>query len=114
MKGMNSSRSHSRRKKRRKDETDQLAAQLAPLEEQNRSAAEHQIGSPLNAATAEADRHFGSIIVDNEDLKVSVDIGETREEKQFLGMEPVVLVVLVLMLSFIAFITWQISLMPPR
>ena len=111
---MNSSRSHSRRRKRRKDDTDQLAAQLAPLEEQNKRAAEHQIGSPISAGTSEADRHFGSIIVDNEDLKVSVDIAETQEQKQFLGMEPVVLVVLILMLSFIAFITWQISLMPSQ
>lgn len=39
---------------------------------------------------------------------------ETKEDKKFLGLEPVVLVDLILMLSFIAFVTWQISLMPPR
>jgi hypothetical protein len=114
MNNMNSSRSHSRRKKRKKGDTDQLAAQLAPLEEQDKPAAEHQLGSPLNAVTGEADRHFGAIIVDNEDLKLQTDIIETREEKQFLGIEPVVLVVLILMLSFIGFIAWQISLMPAR
>jgi hypothetical protein len=114
MKRTNSSRFHSKRKKRRKGDTDQLAAQLAPLEEQDKPAAEHQIGSPLNAVTLEADRHFGAIIVDNQDLKVSPDLTETRDKKQFLGMEPVVLVVLILMLIFIAFVTWQISLMPPR
>ena len=113
MKNTNSRRSHSRRKKRRKGDTDQLAAMLAPLEEQNRSAAEHQIGSPLNAS-GHADRHFGDIVVDNESLKIPANIMETREEKQFLGIEPVVLVVLILILSFIAFIAWQISLMPPR
>ena len=111
MKNMNSSRSHSRRKKRRKRDTDQLAAMLAPLEEQDKPAAEHQIGSHVDAASS-TDRHFGTIIVDNEELKVSADIMETQAEKQFLGMEPVVLVVLILVLSFIAFITWQISLMP--
>ena len=34
-------------------------------------------------------------------------------EKTFLGMEPVALVILGFMLCFIAFIAWQISLMPP-
>lgn len=114
MKNIKSSRSHSRRRKRRKGDTDQLAAQLAPLEEQDKPAAEHQLGSQLDAARSHADRHFGSIIVDNEDLKVPTDIMETQEKKGFLGIEPVVLVVLILMLSFIAFITWQISLMPAR
>ncbi len=105
---------HRQRKKRRKRDTDQLAAQLAPLEEQDKPAAEHQIGSPLDAAHGPADRHFGAIIVDNENLKVPTDIMGTQEEKRFLGIEPVVLVVLILVLSFIAFIAWQISLMPAR
>lgn len=111
---MKSSRLHSRRKKRRKGDTDQLAAQLAPLEEQDKPAAEQQIGSRLNVATGEADRQFGAIIVDNENLKVPMDIMERQDKKEFLGLEPVVLVVLILMLSFIAFIAWQISLMPAR
>ena len=37
---------------------------------------------------------------------------EGGDEKTFLGMEPVVLVILGVMLAFIAFIAWQISLMP--
>jgi hypothetical protein len=114
MKNMDSSRFRPRRKKRRKGDTDQLAAQLAPLEEQNKPAAEHQIGSPLNGVSGQTDRHFGAIIVDNEDLNVPRDIMETKEEKHFLGIEPVVLVVLILMLIFIAFIAWQIWHMPPR
>ena len=111
---MKSLRLHSRRKKRRKGDTDQLAAQLAPLEEQDKPAAEHQIGSHLDGVGSSADRHFGAIIVDNENLNVPTDIMDTQEKKQFLGIEPVVLVVLILMLSFIAFIAWQISLMPAR
>jgi hypothetical protein len=114
MKNIKSSRLHSRRKKRRKGDTDQLAAQLAPLEEQDKPAAEQQIGIPLNVASGEADRNFGAIIVDNENLNLPTDIMETQEKKQFWGIEPVVLVVLILMLSFIAFIAWQISLMPAR
>ena len=39
---------------------------------------------------------------------------DMKEKKQFLGLEPVVLVVLIIMLSFIAFIVWQISLLPAR
>lgn len=111
---MKSARLHSRRKKRRKGDTGELAAQLAPLEEQDKSAAEHQIGARVEADRVPADRHFGAIIVDNEDLKVPTDIMETQQEKHFLGIEPVVLVVLILVLSFIAFIAWQISLMPAR
>lgn len=113
MNDSNPSHSHPRRKKRRKGDTDQLAALLAPLEEQDRPAAEHQIGSNVDG-TGPADRHFGAIIVDNENLKIPADIMETGEKKHFLGIEPVVLVVLVLLLSFIVFIAWQISLMPAR
>ena len=114
MKNTNSPHLHRRRKKRRKGDTEQLAAQLAPLEEQDKPAAEQQIGSRVRAAANAADRHFGSIIVDNENLNVPTDIMETQAKKHFLGLEPVVLVVLILMLGFIAFITWQISLMPAR
>lgn len=103
-----------RRSRRRKGDTEELAAQLAPLEEQDKPAAEHQIGSRIDAAGSPADPHFGAIVVDSEHLKVTTDIVETQETKNFLGMEPVVLVVLILMLIFIGFITWQISLMPVR
>ena len=99
---------------RKKGDTDRLAAELAPLEEQDKPAAEHQIGSHLNSTNGQADRDYGAIIVDNENLKVPMDMVEGREEKRFFGIEPVVLVVLIIVLSFIAFIAWQISLMPAR
>ena len=114
MKNTKSSRLHSRRKKHRKGDTGHLAAQLAPLGEQDKPAAEQQIGGPLNVPSGQADRHFGAIIVDNEDLKVPMDMMETQAKKRFFGIEPVVLVVLILMLGFIVFIAWQISLMPPQ
>ena len=109
-----SSREHSRKHKRRKGDTDQLAAQLAPLEEQDKNAAEQQIGSHLESTNGQQQRDYGAIVVDNANLNVPKGIIEGGEEKQFLGMEPVVLVVLILMLSFIAFIAWQITLMPAR
>jgi hypothetical protein len=39
---------------------------------------------------------------------------EGGDEKGFSGMEPVVLVILGIMLTFIAFIAWQISQMPAK
>ena len=91
-----------------------MAAQLAPLEEQDKPAAEQQIGSTLNSTDGQPDRDYGAIVVDNANLNVPKDIIEGQDEKRFLGIEPVVLVVLIIVLSFIAFIAWQISLMPPR
>lgn len=108
------SRAHSRKHKRRKGDTDQLAAQLAPLEEQDKPAAEHQIGVRRKSTNGQHQRDYGAIVVDNADLNVPKGIVEGGEEKQFLGLDPVVLVVLIIMLGFIAFITWQISLMPAR
>lgn len=104
---------HFRKHKRRKGETGHLAAQLAPLEEQNKPAAEKQIGSRLELTNGQPQRDFGAIVVENENLNVR-DIIEGRDEKHFLGIEPVVLVVLIIVLGFIAFIAWQISLMPAR
>lgn len=108
------SHARSRKHKRRKGDTDQLAAQLAPLEEQNKPAAEQQIESHLKSTNGQQERDYGAIVVDNVNLNVPKDMIEGRVEKQFLGMEPVVLVVLIIMLTFIAFIAWQISLMPGR
>lgn len=108
------SRIHFRKHKRNKGDTDQLAAQLAPLEEQNKPAAENQIGSPLESTNDEPKKDYGAIVVDNVDLIVPKDIMGGGEAKRFLGMEPVVLVVLIILLGFIGFIAWQISLMPAR
>ena len=108
------SRVHSRKHNRKKDDTNQLAAQLAPLEELDKSAAEQQIGNRLESTNGKQQRDYGAIVVDNANLNVPKDIIEGRDEKQFLGMEPVVLVVLIIVLGFIAFIAWQISLMPAR
>jgi hypothetical protein len=52
--------------------------------------------------------------VDKTDSLVPKDMMEGGDEKGFLGMEPVVLVILGIMLTFIAFIAWQISQMPAK
>ena len=104
----------SRKHKRRKGDTDQLAAQLAPLEELDRPAAEKQIGTQSESTNGRQQRDYGAIVVDNVDLNVPKEIIGDGDDKKFLGMEPVVLVVLIIMLAFIVFIAWQISLMPNR
>src|SRR5687767_15064958 len=79
MKKMRPSHMHVRRKKRKKGDTDRLAAQLAPLEEQDKPAAEQQIGGHLNLNDGRAGRDYGAIVVDNENLKVPTDIMETPD-----------------------------------
>lgn len=98
------------RVKGKKGDTTQLAAQLAPLEEQNKRAASEQ--GAHGATQTGATQEYGAIVVGNEGLRLSKDIMEGRAGSGFLGMEPVVLVILGLMLAFIAFIAWQITRMP--
>jgi hypothetical protein len=100
------------RVKRKKGDTVQLAAQLAPLEEQKRPNATEQGDSRHGALQAGATQESGAIVVGNETVHLHEDLMEGRARSGFLGMEPVVLAILALMLTFIAFIAWQISLMP--
>ena len=109
-----SSHLHSWGETRKEVDPDELAAQLAPLEEQDKQAAAEQVGSDLNSTSVQADPGYGAIIVDNDSLKIPTGITEEQDEKRFFGLEPVVLVVMILVLVFIAFIAWQITLMPPR
>lgn len=95
--------------KHKKGDTAQLAAQLAPLEELDRRSA--LPGGP-QSGDPKGNSGYGAIVVDNEGLHVPKDIMEGSDEKTYLGMEPVVLAILGFMLLFIAFIAWQISLMP--
>lgn len=100
------------REKRKKGDTAQLAALLAPLEELDSRSAATQLGSGSHLGDSQADQHYGVIVVDNDSLHIPKDIMEGGDEKTYLGMEPVVLIILGIMLVFVAFIAWQISLMP--
>ena len=102
---------HSRRR-RKKGDTAQLAAQLAPLEEVDKNGADRQLGTNASPTDTHTSAHYGAIVVDNEGLHVPQDIMEGGNEKTYLGMEPVVLVIVALMLAFIAFVAWQITLLP--
>jgi hypothetical protein len=90
----------------------QIAASLAPLEEQGERTGASQPGSAKNIVSS--DSGFAAIVVDADDVNLSQDIMQRPPEKTFLGMEPVVLFILGFMLAFIAFIAWQISQMPPE
>jgi hypothetical protein len=84
-------------------DTQDLAAQLAPLEERDGS----------RQTRAGAHDNGGSIVVDTGALKMPEGLAAEQEEgKRLLGFEPVVLVIILLMLAFIAFIAWKISEMP--
>lgn len=100
-----------RRRTHKKGATARLAAQLAPLEELDKKSAARQLGATA-APELTAESGFSAIVVDNNNLHVPREILEEGGEKTYLGMEPVVLVILAFMLIFIAFIAWQISLMP--
>lgn len=102
----------SSRRKRKKGETAQLAAQLAPLEELDKKSAAKQLGITMPVTQSTSDSGFSAIVVDIDSLHVPKDILEESGEQTYLGMEPVVLVILAVMLVFIGFIAWQISLLP--
>jgi hypothetical protein len=97
--------------RRKKGDTAQLAAQLAPLEEQNKGAADRQARHALGS-NGGASQEIGAIVIDNSPASLSADITDVRRGNTFMGMEPVALVILVVMLAFIAFVAWQISLLP--
>lgn len=98
--------------KHKKGDTARLAAQLAPLEEQDRQAADQQPENKAAVIKMQSDPGFSAIVVDKDSLQVPQEIREGSDEKTYLGMEPVVIVILAVMLMFIAFIAWQVTLMP--
>jgi hypothetical protein len=105
---------HFHGRKRKKGDTAQLAARLAPLEELDKSSAATQLASSPHLGDPLADPHYGAIVVDNDSLNLPRDIMEGRAEGTVWRIEPVVIVILCVMLAFIAFIAWQISQMPAQ
>lgn len=98
-----------RRRKQRKGDARELAARLAPLEEQKPA---HAPGINLPNGSAElVTQQKGAIVVGNHKLNLPPDLIEVDARKRFLFLEPVVLVIVGLMLAFIAFIAWRISRM---
>ena len=102
---------HPLRRRRKKGDTARLAAQLAPLEEQDAQAARQQgaNGRQPNNGTIIQDR--GALIVDTEHLNLPKELTETGASR-FWEIEPVVIVIVIAALLFITFIAWKISEMP--
>lgn len=85
--------------------TEDLAAQLAPLEEQSAS----------RVAQTDANNNGGAIVVDTGALRLPEGFAEEKERNGRLwGMEPVVFWIILLALAFIAFVAWQITRMPAK
>ena len=77
--------------------------QLAPPEEQHAQP------------DGQGSNNGGSIIVDTGALNLPSEFTEKGEkEKHFLGLEPVALVILTFSLLFIIFISYLISIEPPK
>jgi hypothetical protein len=84
-----------KRKKRIKEED--IAAKLAPLEELEK--------------TSEPTQNGGAIIVDTNDIKIHKDfLEEERTGIKIFYIDPIVIVILVICISFIGFIAWLISI----
>ena len=82
----------------------ELSARLAPPEEK----------AGAGAAASQGKNNGGAIIVDTGSLKLPKDfVDPSKETSSMFRPAPVVLVILILALAFIAFIAWQISLMEP-
>ena len=97
----------------RKGDTAHLASQLAPLEEQDQQAAMKQ-SATVATLKGGAHQETGAIVVESRDPNFSTDIAEKPPQERLIEIEPLVLVILISMLVFIAFIAWQISLMPVK
>jgi hypothetical protein len=92
--------------RRRKGNTEELAGRLAPLEEQ-RGDAEAQASSGGPVSVDDTIR-VGSASVTLPDRMIEQD----RKGLDIFRPDPVVLYILAGVLLFIAFIAWQITLMP--
>ena len=95
-----------RHHQKRKGDTRELAARLAPLEEQTPPGTGRP-GDSNELVTQEK----GAIVVGIHKATLPKDLMEVDARRGFLGVEPMVLAVVGLMLAFIIFIAWQISRM---
>jgi hypothetical protein len=87
---------------RKKGNTAELSAKLAPLEEKRGEGVKPGSGNG------------GAIIVDKSSVKLPGGFAdEDKATSRIFGFDPIAIVILILMLAFIAFIAWQVSLMEP-
>lgn len=79
------------------EESARIASNLAPLEEQQRRQDKN-----------------GSIVLDTGELKLPKDFIEEDKQSEGYGLDRVVVFLLVIVLAFIAFIAYLISIEPPK
>ena len=85
-----------------------IAARLTPLEELK----EFEDSPQVEAHKGSAD---DTIRVGSSSVRMPEQlIDEDRDAASIFRLNPVALFLLVIMLAFVAFITWQITLMPPK
>jgi hypothetical protein len=107
------SRQLRRKLRRRKGDTAKLAAQLAPLEEQTKRARKSDRDGN-NHSHAIAHQEVGAIVVEGHAANLAKELAEVHEKEHRRGLEPVVLVILILALGFIAYIAWEVSKLPAQ
>ena len=107
MKKKGRAKHHTHRLRRRAGDASEVAAQLAPLEELDKS----RQTAPANGSKVAAQEN-GAIVVGGEQSNLAKEVIEVEAPKGTLGFEPVIIVIVGLMLAFIVFIAWQISQMP--
>ena len=96
----------------RKKHEQEMAALLMPLEEIHASQAPQ---SDANGDGGSSDGSYRDTVikVDSRSVRVAKDFAEDeREGASIFKMEPIVIALLLGSLAFIAFIAWQITLMP--
>lgn len=108
MKKKGRAKHHTHRLRRRAGDAREVAAQLAPLEELDKS----RQTAPANGSKAVAQENGAIVVGGGEQSNLAKEVIEVEEPKGPLGFEPVIIVILGLMLVFIAFMAWQISQMP--
>jgi hypothetical protein len=91
----------------RRDHERDAAGRLAPLEETEGFKDSQQADS--------AHTPDDTIRVDSKSVRMPENLADDeREGASIFRLEPVALFILVVMLAFIAFVAWQISLMPSK
>ena len=86
---------------------EEIAERLTPLEETEEFKRSHQVEGRHGADD--------TIHVDSTSVRMPEHlVGDEREGARIFRLDPVVVVILAVMLAFIAFIAWQVTLMPEK
>lgn len=85
------------------EEAATIASMLAPLEEQDKQG---------SGVVHHQRPNGGSILLDTAELKLPKNFMDEDKERGFHGLEPIVIFILLLVLAFIGFVAYLISVEP--